>query len=97
MDAFRSGGKASILFVVFLGGLGRSLPLQGAVQDEDGEQHQHQGDGQGDIRLGDEAGDEIAHKAHRRHGDGVGQLGGDVVHVVTLSAGGGHDGGVGDG
>ena len=47
--------------------------------------------------VGYEARDYVAHAADRRAGDGVGQLGRDVVHVVALGARGGHDGGVRDG
>ena len=39
----------------------------------------------------------VVDETNRGHSQGIGQLGGHMVQVITLRAGGGHDGGVGDG
>mgnify|MGYP003295237264 CR=1 FL=1 len=73
---------------------------QGAVllaDEQQGADHQDNSDGQSDDDVGQEAGDDVADEADAGNGAGIGHLSGHVVDVVALSAGGSHDGGVGNG
>ena len=45
----------------------------------------------------EESGDDVAHETDRRHGNGVGELCRNVVDVLDLRPGGGHNRGVGNG
>lgn len=47
--------------------------------------------------MDQQAGHHIGQERDNCAGDGIGQLGGHMIHMVALSAGRGHDGGVGDG
>ena len=67
------------------------------LHDKQESQHEYDAHRQGDEGGLHETGHNISDKGDDRTGDGVGKLRGHVVHVVALSAGRGHDGGVGDG
>jgi len=64
---------------------------------QQGYNHEQDAERQADQPVLDEAGEQVAHKAHTGNGEGIGQLGGNVENMVTLGTGGGHDGGVGNG
>ena len=58
---------------------------------------QRQRDGKHNQRIGDKACNQIPHKADGCRSDGIGQLRGNVRHMIALGAGRGHDGGIGNG
>ena len=77
------------------------------ADDAEGDQLQRNGHSQQDQRgekagAGAEddlaqAGDDVADRRDGGHGDGIGQLGGHMVHMAAMGARRGHDGGIGDG
>ena len=81
----------------------------GRSQPDDVQHHQLQHDGHGQQHQRGEqagagaqehlaqAGDDIAHRRDGRRRDGIGQLGGHMVHMAAMGTGGRHDGGVRDG
>ena len=78
--------------------MGKDLLLLGESLDgEQGADHHGDGDGQHNDPVLDEACQNVGHGGHTGHGQRVRQLGGHMVHMVTLSTGRGHDGGVGNG
>lgn len=62
---------------------------------KDYSQHQHDTYRKGYPGSLDEAGDDVGDKGYHSSGDGIGQLGGDMVYMLALGACGCHDGGVG--
>ena len=73
------------------------LLADGGAQDEQNHDGHYDADRQADPCALDEARDDEVDKAYERNGDRVGQLSPDVLNVVAVSAGGGHDGRVGNG
>ena len=67
------------------------------LDDEQGRDGEHDAQRQADPDVLDEAGDDEHHKGDGSHGDGIRHLGRNVIEVITLTAGRGHDGRVGDG
>ena len=58
--------------------------------------HQRQRDRQDNQCVRDKACDDIPDKADGCRNDGIGKLRGNVRHMIALSAGRGHDGGIGN-
>ena len=73
-----------------------AIPVE-AIQHQQDQGDQHRADRQGDPGRQGEAGDQIAQGADCRHQGGIGQLGLHMADVLAGSAGGGQDGGIGDG
>ena len=75
------------------------VPL--GLQEGQEDQHHHDANGErqdaGGAEVDQQAGRHIGQEGDDGAGDGVGQLGGNMVHMVALSTGRGHDGGIGDG
>ena len=67
------------------------------LDDQQGEEHHNERYGQDDPCVLNKAGKDVAYKGYACAGQCIGQLGVHMVDVVTLAAGGCHDGGIGDG
>lgn len=77
--------------------LGHSLAFAGNLENHHDGKHHNQSAEESDQRVPDESRDDISHGRDSRAGQGIGHLGRDMVDVVALRAGGGHDCRVGNG
>lgn len=77
--------------------LGHSLAFAGNLENHHDGKHHNQSAEESDHRVPDESRDDISHGRDSRAGQGIGHLGRDMVDVVALRAGGGHDCRVGNG
>ena len=68
-----------------------------SLDDQQGGDHQNDGDDHADHSALDDTGNDEADEGNGSHGDTVGDLGGHVVQVEAVGAGRSHDGGIGDG
>ena len=104
--------KRSLLYQVWVVLLGSVVRLVGrgdlsdhsrvllgdnSLDDEQGDDHQRDGDDHADHHVLHQTGDDEADEGNGSHGDAVGDLGGHMVQVVAVRTSGSHDGGIGDG